>query len=484
MEPDDDQPVRLHLCMTEGEDRRLLVNLLDPDYELVTGTMDGRPEPDVDCCIVDVPTFRRERDRLERHKDSQGSEFFPVLLLSDDRDAPGSRSEVWQYVDDIVDLPVQKAELRARLTNLLERRRTSVRLAERERTLERTVEELQRKERAMDAAPIGITLTDPTVEDNPTVYANASFERITGYDRSEVVGQNMRFLQGPSTDEDPVAKLREAIDEQRAVDTTLVNYRDDGTQFWNRLDIAPVYDEDGSLVNYVGFQKDVTEEKVREQRLAVLNRVMRHNLSNDINVVQGYVDNLLEQVDDEQRRAQLEEVRAAAVKLERVGEAVSRAERTLDQCGKAQRTVSVGDLLSELHETMGETHPAVDLTLEVEDGPWHVVGNGLEEVFAELLENAIVHNDSDEPTVSVTVRTAPETRGHVEVRIRDNGPGIPSRLVEVFREGQETPLNHGDGLGLWIVHWVVTLLGGTTRIDASNRTTVSITLPTTAKGDE
>ncbi|WP_440991649.1 PAS domain-containing protein [Haloarchaeobius baliensis] len=481
---DGDQPPRLHLFMTEGEDRRLLVELLEPDYELVIGGGPEAADGTVDCCLVDGETFRRERERLVRRKELAEREFFPVLLLAEDMSALGSRFEVWQYVDDIVELPVRKSDLRARLANLLQRRETSTRLAERERTLEQTVAELQRKERAMDAAPVGITITDPTGEDNPTVYANEAFERITGYDSTEVLGRNMRFLQGPATDESSVTTLREGIEEERAVDTTLVNYRHDGTRFWNRVEVAPVYDEHGRLVNYVGFQTDVTDEKVREQRLAVLNRVMRHNLSNDINVIEGYADILLERAEDDEILAPLEEIQAAAKKLEKLGDAVSRAERTLDRCRGGHRPVLVDDLLTALLEEMAEQHPEAELTLDVEDGPWQVVGNCLDEAFFELLENAVVHNDSERPTVAVTVRAAPETVGHVEVRIRDDGPGIPGDLVEVFREGEETPLHHSDGLGLWIVHWVVTLLGGTIRIDSTDETTVSVTLPTTDHDDE
>jgi PAS domain S-box-containing protein len=128
-------------------------------------------------------------------------------------------------------------------------------------------EELRRKTRALDTAPIGITITEPSQEDNPMTYVNEKFTEITGYEREAAVGRNCRLLQGPETDAEQVAKLRDAIDEARETELTLRNYRADGTAFWNRLSIAPVRAEDGTLESFVGFQKDVTEEKEQARRL-------------------------------------------------------------------------------------------------------------------------------------------------------------------------------------------------------------------------
>jgi signal transduction histidine kinase len=110
---------------------------------------------------------------------------------------------------------VRKRALRTRIGNLVGRRRTSLRLAARERKLEETVEDLRLKERAMDAAPVGITIaaTDVADEgDNSIVYANDEFESLTGYG-SEMFGADCRFLQGEDTDPETTATVREAIEE-------------------------------------------------------------------------------------------------------------------------------------------------------------------------------------------------------------------------------------------------------------------------------
>ncbi|MEE6208919.1 PAS domain S-box protein [Salarchaeum sp. III] len=123
------------------------------------------------------------------------------------------------------------------------------------------------KERAMDEAPIGILLTDPQQDDNPIVYANDEFTALTGYERRDVLGRNCRFLQGEATADEPVADLRDAIENREWVTVELRNYRKDGTEFWNRVRIAPLFDDNGDLELFVGFQDDVTEQKQYEQKL-------------------------------------------------------------------------------------------------------------------------------------------------------------------------------------------------------------------------
>jgi len=117
--------------------------------------------------------------------------------------------------------------------------------------------ELSRKTQAMDTAPIGIILTDHTAEDNPIIYANDAFCSLTGYDESEILGQNCRFLQTDDTDPARVRRLREGIDAEETVSVTIRNRRQDGTRFWNHVTVAPV--EAGGEELLVGFQEDVTD---------------------------------------------------------------------------------------------------------------------------------------------------------------------------------------------------------------------------------
>jgi PAS domain S-box-containing protein len=125
------------------------------------------------------------------------------------------------------------------------------------------------RERAVVATDIAFTITDPRQPDDPLVWVNPSFTRISGYDYEESVGRNCRFLQGPATDRETVARVREALRTRQPVTTTLLNYRKDGTAFWNQLSITPVFDGEGELVSFVGVQTDVTERvRVEDDRAA------------------------------------------------------------------------------------------------------------------------------------------------------------------------------------------------------------------------
>jgi PAS domain S-box-containing protein len=125
------------------------------------------------------------------------------------------------------------------------------------------------RERAVIATDITFTITDPREPDNPLVWVNPSFTRVTGYEHDEVVGRNCRFLQGPATDPAAVDEIRAAIRERRTVTTTMLNYRKDGTAFWNQLSINPVFDGSGDLMSFVGVQTDVTERvRVEHEREA------------------------------------------------------------------------------------------------------------------------------------------------------------------------------------------------------------------------
>jgi len=106
-------------------------------------------------------------------------------------------------------------------------------------------------------------ITDPLLEDNPIVFASQGFFRLTGYAPPEVLGHNCRFLQGPDTDPDTVTEIRECVMRGSDCHVVVLNYRKDGSPFWNDLFIAPLRDPTGRVVHFVGVQANVTEERAR-----------------------------------------------------------------------------------------------------------------------------------------------------------------------------------------------------------------------------
>ncbi|WP_299310473.1 EAL domain-containing protein [uncultured Halomonas sp.] len=122
-------------------------------------------------------------------------------------------------------------------------------------------------ERGVEASPNGVIMAEAVGPDYPIVYANRAFCTLSGYPLEEVLGRNCRFLQGPDTDPAQVARIRAAVADQREVEATLINYRKDGTPFWNRLSISPVFDAAGRCSHFIGIQQDITEQRQQAERL-------------------------------------------------------------------------------------------------------------------------------------------------------------------------------------------------------------------------
>jgi PAS domain S-box-containing protein len=116
---------------------------------------------------------------------------------------------------------------------------------------------------AVRATRMPMVITDPRLEDNPIVFVNDAFCRLSGYERGEILGRNCRFLQGPETDQAVVTRIRNAVNAGESVQVDIRNHRKDGEAFWNRLLMAPVHDAAGKLAYYFASQVDVTIERER-----------------------------------------------------------------------------------------------------------------------------------------------------------------------------------------------------------------------------
>ncbi len=124
---------------------------------------------------------------------------------------------------------------------------------------------LQLYESVLAATSCGIVISDARLPQNPIIYCNPAFEKITGYAQDEVVGRNCRFLQGDKTDPQAIEKIRQSLKNQQGCEVVLQNYRKDGTLFWNDLTISPVRDADGCLTHFIGVQTDITARKQAEE---------------------------------------------------------------------------------------------------------------------------------------------------------------------------------------------------------------------------
>ncbi len=173
-------------------------------------------------------------------------------------------------------------------------------------------EELKLKEDAMDGAPVGISISDPSIPDNPLIYVNDQFVELTGYDRETILGTNCRFLQGEDTDQTKVETMADSVRKEEPVAVELVNYRKDGERFWNRVEIAPIRDDDGEVTHFVGYQADVTDRKEAELALARERETLDHLLSRVTSLVPDITETIVRAGSREALEAALAE-RFAAV---------------------------------------------------------------------------------------------------------------------------------------------------------------------------
>ena len=111
-------------------------------------------------------------------------------------------------------------------------------------------------------------ITDPRQHDNPIIFCNRAFRDLTGYKDVELIGRNCRLLQGPQTDAEAVAQLRDAVATGRDISIDILNYRKDGSTFWNALFVSPVRDESGEVIYFFASQLDFTNIKSKEAELA------------------------------------------------------------------------------------------------------------------------------------------------------------------------------------------------------------------------
>ncbi|MFT4536155.1 MAG: sigma-B regulation protein RsbU (phosphoserine phosphatase) [Saprospiraceae bacterium] len=130
-------------------------------------------------------------------------------------------------------------------------------------------------QKAANESSEGITISSMSEKNRPLIYVNDGFQRMTGYSENEVIGRNCRFLQGEGTDQEAVQKIRDAIKKEESCIVELLNYKKNGTQFWNRLSITPIRDNDQKVSHYVGVQSDITHLNETKNRLVEANNILQ-----------------------------------------------------------------------------------------------------------------------------------------------------------------------------------------------------------------
>lgn len=240
---------------------------------------------------------------------------------------------------------------------------------------------------------------------------------------------------------------------------------DDGDRFFD-VHVTSLTDHHDREVGRVVVLRDVTQVRRQRERLDVLNRVLRHNLRNEMNVIYGLADSI------EDDRA--ETIKERALRVVDTGNKARLVEEMLTE-GQDRTPISVAATLEERTTAVAEDYPAATIEVTERPDPGVRAGWALGPVVENLVENAAEHNTSDDPHVAVGATVDGDD---VVVEIRDDGPGIPAPERSVLESGGETALDHGSGVGLWLVTWGIRQLGGTIEFDVDDGgTTATVRVP-------
>jgi PAS domain S-box-containing protein len=361
---------------------------------------------------------------------------------------------------------------------------------------------------AVETTRMPMIVTDPRQADNPIVFVNRAFLEMTGYSSEELLGNNCRFLQGPDTDRDTVDSVREAIAARSEVAVEILNYRKDGSSFWNALFISPVYNEHSELVYYFGSQLDVsrrrdTEDALRQaQKMEALGQLtggIAHDFNNLLQVMSGYLELIehgleRESLDPARLRKSVERARDASGQAARLTQQLLAFARKQKLEGRVLNLNALVAGMSDVAErTLGDGI-AFSLDLAADLRNCRIDPTQAEVALLNILINA---RDAmaEQParrlviqTRNVSIRADEPTTydnllpGHyVCVSVTDNGSGMPpevlARVLDPFFTTKEE--GKGTGLGLSMVYGFAKQSGGAVRLysEYGHGTTVRLYFP-------
>lgn len=365
---------------------------------------------------------------------------------------------------------------------------------------------------AVEATRMPMVVTDPRQDDNPIIFVNDAFVAMTGYGREEMVGRNCRFLQGPETDPATVVQLRDAIRGKRELAIEILNYRKDGSTFWNALYVAPIYDAAGELVYFFASQLDVSRRRDAEEALGQAQKMealgqltggIAHDFNNLLQVIVGYVDILstgLDQPDADRNRLRraTDNIRTAAERATTLTQQLLAFARKQRLDGRA---VNLNALVTGMEDLARRTFgDAVNLRLDLREGLWNcrVDPAQAEAALLNILINArdampdggdlVISTDNQDISANPSRGSGPLSEGrYVTVNVTDTGAGIPpailARVMEPFFSTKDE--GKGTGLGLSMVYGFAKQSGGAVQIDSveGKGTSVRLSFPAAAEDD-
>lgn len=281
-----------------------------------------------------------------------------------------------------------------------------------------------------------------------------------GYGRDELIGAHVSKV----LDQKDINKAAEIIqslledDDREKGRCEIVVHTAHGQEIPCDLHLSLLPFDDGEFQGTIGVLRDIRERKQREQRLAVFNRVLRHNVRNEMTVILGLAEDLQRTIDGAAAE-KAAVIRDRGERLNSLAEKARKIEEILEGQESVLQPVNVQEIVRDRVEVFETEHTGVTITFDEHEERWATANEMLGHAIDELLENAIEHNE--EPIqISVSIVPGVDERHWVEITVEDNGSGLPMDEITAIEGGEETQLQHANGLGLWFVNWLVNLFGG------------------------
>ncbi|QSG15758.1 histidine kinase N-terminal 7TM domain-containing protein [Halapricum desulfuricans] len=286
---------------------------------------------------------------------------------------------------------------------------------------------------------------------------NRAAESLLAASAADAIGSDLAALAPKLADLDGVAEI--TMDR-------------DGMRCYYDVRVSELDRAYGTVTGRIISLRDVTERTRREQRLDVMNRLYRHNLRNEMNVVRGHAELLATRVETPEHREHASTIIDTANDVIDRSEKISALSRSV--ADEPTQSLDLCSILQSLAASARADNPAASITLD-SPGSCVVVGDpSIEIAIEELLANAIEHAERPDPTVRLDLTV---DDGRARLAVADDGPGIPEQELEVLDAGTETPMEHASGVGLWLVTWAIERVGGTVAFETGDSgTTVTVTL--------
>ena len=302
---------------------------------------------------------------------------------------------------------------------------------------------------------------------------NDAFESVFGYDTDTITGESLNDYIVPDTEKSQGRKLDKAAGNGETVQREVRRKTADG--YRDFLFRGVPYDTGVNGINSFGIYTDISDQKERERRLQVLNRVLRHNLRNDLNVVLGYAEMIDQRVDDETLSEWSETLIETAEDLASLSDRARTLDRTMREGSLRDYSVEIQPVVDEVVAEYRSEFS--DATFDVDVDDVSVVGDArIELALTELLENSVEYGGEQ---VHAHVETD-QADDRVALSVADDGPGIPDHERAIVDDSVEiSQLEHGSGLGLWIVRWVCDSCGGRLRFEETEMGGTRVTLSLT-----